>query len=236
MSGKRPSQSEIDGVQTSSKGLGIVVFTITYIVYIIGYTITNMTAQTLPAIMTNDPRQRPTIGVWTTAMNYLVPMIMTVVLNMVLLPRFGTLVPGVDGGDPSYNYNQSFLTAAVWAKPQSIRRIVLKENILYSQRVEQFSIDAEMSGGWQEVYTGTVIGYKRIVVLPEITTTALRIQITDARCAPHRLFPWRIPCCPLIRSRIGEIYALCRSFFTPAMLHHLTVTIARTIAAYAPVR
>ena len=100
---------------TSSKGLGIVVFTITYIVYVIGYTITNMTAQTLPAIMTNDPRQRPTIGVWTTAMNYLVPMIMTVVLTMVLLPRFGTQVPGVDGGDPSYNYNQSFLTAAVWA-------------------------------------------------------------------------------------------------------------------------
>ncbi|MFQ7444460.1 MAG: hypothetical protein ACLRNA_10360 [Gemmiger formicilis] len=29
-----------------------------YIVYIIGYTITNMTAQTIPAIMTNDPRQR----------------------------------------------------------------------------------------------------------------------------------------------------------------------------------
>ena len=71
-----------------------------------------------------------------------------------------------------------------WDKPQSIRRIVLKENILYSQRVEQFSIDAEMPGGWQEIYTGTVIGYKRIVVLPELTTTALRIRITDARCAP----------------------------------------------------
>ena len=102
----------------SSKGiagvLGIVVFTLTYIVYIIGYTITNMTAQTLPAIMTNDPKQRPTIGVWTTAMNYLVPMIMTMVLNMVLLPKFGTPVTGADGV-VSYNYNQAFLTSAVWA-------------------------------------------------------------------------------------------------------------------------
>ena len=98
----------------AGKGLGIVGFVLCYIVYIIGYTITNMTAQTLPAIMTNDPKQRPTIGVWTTAMNYLVPMIMTVVLNMVLLPRFGTLVPAADGGVPSYNYNQPFLTAAVW--------------------------------------------------------------------------------------------------------------------------
>lgn len=59
----------------SSKGLGLPVFALLYIVYIIGYTITNMTAQTIPAIMTNDPRQRPTIGVWTTAFNYLVPMI-----------------------------------------------------------------------------------------------------------------------------------------------------------------
>lgn len=85
----------------SSKGFGIVVFTLLYVVYVIGYTITNMTAQTLPAIMTNDPKQRPTIGVWQTAFNYMVPMIMTVVLNMVLLPRFGG------------NYNQDFLSAAV---------------------------------------------------------------------------------------------------------------------------
>lgn len=77
----------------SSKGLGLPVFALLYIVYIIGYTITNMTAQTIPAIMTNDPRQRPTIGVWTTVFNYMV-------LNVVLLPKCGG------------TYNQAFLTAA----------------------------------------------------------------------------------------------------------------------------
>ena len=86
----------------SSKGFGIVVFVLTYVVYVIGYTITNMTAQTLPAIMTNDPKQRPTIGVWTTAFNYLVPMAMSMVLNVVLLPMFGG------------EYNQGFLSAACW--------------------------------------------------------------------------------------------------------------------------
>ena len=80
----------------SSKGLGLPVFALLYIVYIIGYTITNMTAQTIPAIMTNDPRQRPTIG----AFNYLVPMIMSMVFNVVLLPKCGG------------TYNQAFLTAA----------------------------------------------------------------------------------------------------------------------------
>lgn len=86
----------------SSKGFGWVMFTFLYIVYVIGYTITNMTAQTIPAIMTNDPKQRPAIGVWTTVFNYLVPMIMMMVLNMVLLPMLG--------GD----YNQPFLSAAVF--------------------------------------------------------------------------------------------------------------------------
>ena len=62
----------------SSKGFGLPVFALTYIIYIIGYTVTNMTAQTLPAIMTNDPRQRPTIGVWSTALNYAVPMGMSI--------------------------------------------------------------------------------------------------------------------------------------------------------------
>ena len=84
----------------SSKGLGLPVFALLYIVYIIGYTITNMTAQTIPAIMTNDPRQRPTIGVWTTAFDYLVPMAMSMIFNVVLLPKCGG------------TYNQAFLSAA----------------------------------------------------------------------------------------------------------------------------
>lgn len=86
----------------SSKGFGWITFTLLYIIYVIGYTITNMTAQTIPALMSNDPKQRPMIGVWTTAFNYLVPMVMMVVLNMVLLPMFGG------------EYNQAFLTAACW--------------------------------------------------------------------------------------------------------------------------
>ena len=48
----------------SSKGHGVPVFLLFYMVYVIGYTIINMTAQTLPALITNDPKQRPTVGVW----------------------------------------------------------------------------------------------------------------------------------------------------------------------------
>ena len=62
----------------SSKGFGWAVFTLLYVVYVIGYTITNMTAQTFAAIMTYDPKQRHVIGVWGTAFNYLVPMVLSI--------------------------------------------------------------------------------------------------------------------------------------------------------------
>ena len=68
---------------------GFIVYVILYVLYIFGYTAQNMTAQTLPAIMSNDPKQRPTIGVWVTGFNYLVPIVLSVVTNIVLLPKFG---------------------------------------------------------------------------------------------------------------------------------------------------
>lgn len=79
---------------------GVLLFTLFYMIHILGYTTTNMTAQTIPALLTNDPRQRPTVGVWTTALNYAVPMALSIVFNVVMLPKFGG------------TYNQAFLTAA----------------------------------------------------------------------------------------------------------------------------
>lgn len=86
----------------SSKGFGVAAFIILYIVYVLGYTINNMTIQTIPAILTNDPKQRPTIGVWTTVFNYLVPMIFSIVLS-------GPVLKGAGG-----EYNQAYLTTAVY--------------------------------------------------------------------------------------------------------------------------
>ena len=86
----------------SSKGHGAGTFILIYVVYIIGYTICNMTALTIPPLMTNDPKQRPKLGVWQTVFNYLVPVTLTIVLNVVLLPKFGG------------TYNQQFLSAAAY--------------------------------------------------------------------------------------------------------------------------
>ena len=86
----------------SGKGHGVGMFLLFYMVYVIGYTIVNMTAQTLPALMTNDPKQRPTVGVWTTALNYLTPMVLNIVVYTRLMPAFGG------------SFNQEFLNTVAW--------------------------------------------------------------------------------------------------------------------------
>ena len=75
----------------SGKGHGIVLFVTLYCVYVIGYTLCNVTAQIIGPVQTNDPKQRPMIGVWSTAYNYMIPMILNIVLTVVLLPQYGNV-------------------------------------------------------------------------------------------------------------------------------------------------
>ena len=86
----------------SGKGHGIPVFLACYMLYVIGYTIVNMTAQTLPALLTNDPKQRPTVGVWQTVLNYMVPMALNIVVYTRLMPAFGG------------SFTQEFLDVVTW--------------------------------------------------------------------------------------------------------------------------
>ena len=69
-------------------------------------------------------------------------------------------------------------------KIRTVRYVVLQENIECSQRVESFTIEAEQDGSYQEVYRGTVIGYKRIAPLLDVETRRIRIRILDSRVAP----------------------------------------------------
>ena len=67
----------------------VVLFIILYMVNIVGNSIFDIAGNMLPAVMTNDPRQRPTVQVWATIYNYMFPMILAVVSTMVILPMFG---------------------------------------------------------------------------------------------------------------------------------------------------
>ena len=67
---------------------GIVLFIAIYLVYVIGYTLQNVTGQIIGPVLTNDPKLRPKVGVWATIFQYVVPTILTLLVNLVLLPKY----------------------------------------------------------------------------------------------------------------------------------------------------
>lgn len=85
----------------AGKGHGVVVFVLLYVIYIIGYTLYNMTNQTLYALMTNDPKQRPMVGVWSTIFNYVVPIALNMIYYVALMPKYG-------------GFNLEFLASVCW--------------------------------------------------------------------------------------------------------------------------
>ncbi len=82
---------------------GVLVFILVYALYIIGYTFTSCIGALSGNILTNDPKQRPTLGVWSTIYSYLSPMIVAGVITTVLLPKFG--IPFInEAGNTDYNW------------------------------------------------------------------------------------------------------------------------------------
>lgn len=94
-----------------------------------------------------------------------------------------------DSYDSCYVGNDSKAEITVkWNFPVNVGNIVIKENILMSQRVESFTVEAGLNGSFSTVYSGTVIGYKRIIPLEGIRADCIRIRITDSRTEPALSF------------------------------------------------
>lgn len=77
-----------------------------------------------------------------------------------------------------------------WNQKQKIRYIVLQECIKESQRIERFHVKYQNAGGEEKrIYTGTTVGYKKIIELDEeICTSKLSVTIEDARIYPTLAF------------------------------------------------
>ena len=72
-------------------------------------------------------------------------------------------------------------------RPAPLGYLLLRENVRLSQRVEKFQIDILSGGQWETVYTGTVIGNRKIVWIGQ-TADALRIRIQASRLCPSLSF------------------------------------------------
>lgn len=105
-----------------------------------------------------------------------------------LAAGFTTTAKGIDSSKPDTWWQPagtqgSFEIALPEAR--TVNRIVLQEAIgKVGQRVKSHAIDAWRDGGWQEISTAGVIGYKRIHRFADVTASRFRVRILDSRGTP----------------------------------------------------
>jgi len=63
-------------------------------------------------------------------------------------------------------------------------RIMLQEPIRLGQRISEFTVEAFVNDAWQDIATGTTIGYKRLLRIDPVTTDHIRIKIKNANNTP----------------------------------------------------
>ncbi len=91
-------------------------------------------------------------------------------------------------GDKYWSTKEGITTAVVefdMKMDKTFDQFLIQENIQNGQRIEAFSIEAWRDGNWEEISSGTTIGYKRILRFPEITSSKVRLKIRGSRDCPE---------------------------------------------------
>ena len=68
--------------------------------------------------------------------------------------------------------------------PKTFNRLVLQEDLKLGQRVAAFTVEAHVDGTWKALAQETTVGFKRIVLLPEVTADAVRIRVDESLAKP----------------------------------------------------
>ncbi len=95
----------------------------------------------------------------------------------------------MDGNKDTYWATDDSITEASMTmtlkQAERLYAIRLKEPIQLGQRIESFNIEVQTaSNEWQAVADGTTIGPRRILRLPDIEATALRVTVRSSRACP----------------------------------------------------
>lgn len=94
-----------------------------------------------------------------------------------------------DGNKDTYwTTNEDVMTGSLeieLEKGQTIKYLVLQEDIRLGQRIKAFSVDVLKGDQWEPVLTATTIGYKRILRLEHsMEGDAIRINILESKACP----------------------------------------------------
>ena len=108
------------------------------------------------------------------------------------LNQFGELLRETFGNPKFSNSNPTSTSDREYTatfESSKISYIVLQEDITQSQRIEKFVIQAKIGNEIKTIYTGTTVGYKKIVSLEEpVECDNLAIKIVNSRMEPKILF------------------------------------------------
>ena len=63
--------------------------------------------------------------------------------------------------------------------------VCLREDISYGQKVAEFAVDALVEGEWTEIAHGTTIGYKRLLKVPTVNSSKVRVRVLKSYGKPH---------------------------------------------------
>lgn len=85
----------------------------------------------------------------------------------------------------SQNADTTLTILLTLPKSQTFNMILLQENIANGQKIEAWKLEIHDGTGWQEVVSGTTVGYKRIEKFAAVAASELRFQITAARSNPE---------------------------------------------------
>ncbi len=81
----------------------------------------------------------------------------------------------------------SFLTMELTGE-KTFDCLEIRENIRYSQRIEQFSLEVWKDERWREVTRATTVGYSRLLRFEPVTASKVRIRFIQTRATPALSF------------------------------------------------
>lgn len=94
----------------------------------------------------------------------------------------------VDGKKSTYWSTDDGVTSAALeldlGEARTFNCAMLQEAIRVGQRIEKFVVEARVDGKWKKLAEATVVGYKRLLRLPETTARRVRVRVLESRVCP----------------------------------------------------
>ncbi|WBB64350.1 alpha-L-fucosidase [Streptomyces sp. WMMC500] len=102
--------------------------------------------------------------------------------DVTALEGFGRVLREAYGNDLAAGAARPGPHEVALPEPRTFNVVGLQEDITAGQQVESFAVDTRRGGTWTQTATGTTVGHKRLVTLPEpVTADAVRVRVLAAR-------------------------------------------------------